>query len=50
MFFELVMKKYKESGNLETSGSCAIVILIVGDLCYIANVGDSWAIASKRFG
>jgi len=30
--------------NKNRSGSCAIVTLIVGDMCYIANVGDSRAI------
>ena len=28
-------------------GSCALVVLIVGDMCYIANVGDSRAIIVK---
>lgn len=35
---------------LEKSGSCAIAILIVGDMCYIANVGDSRAIMSGESG
>lgn len=33
-------------GLPERSGSCAIVSLVVGDICYIANVGDSRAILS----
>ena len=28
----------------DISGSCAIVILTVGDICYIANLGDSRAV------
>ena len=31
---------------LDRSGSCIILVLIVGDECYIANVGDSRAILS----
>jgi len=30
----------------DPSGSCALVMLIVGNKCYIVNVGDSRAIAS----
>ena len=42
-----------ETGDLaiaDRSGSCAIVILIVGDICYSANVGDSRAIISINGG
>jgi protein phosphatase 2C family protein 2/3 len=31
---------------LDRSGSCAIVIIFVDDICYTANVGDSRAIMS----
>ncbi len=31
---------------LDSSGSCAIVILIINDSCYIANLGDSRALYS----
>jgi protein phosphatase 2C family protein 2/3 len=34
----------------DRSGSCAIVILIVGEICYCANVGDSRAIISTDCG
>lgn len=37
-------------GHAERSGSCAIVSLIVGDICYIANVGDSRAVMSAQSG
>ena len=42
-----------ENGNpivVDRSGSCAIVILIVGEQCYCANVGDSRAVISVNGG
>ena len=41
--------RQKQNGP-EKSGSCAIVLLIVGDVCYVVNVGDSWAILSSNWG
>lgn len=35
---------------IDKSGSCGIVVLIVGDMCYSANVGDSRAIISINRG
>ena len=35
-----------QSGNIQRSGSCAIVVLIVGEVAYVANVGDSRAVLS----
>lgn len=43
---EFIEKKEVQSGN-ETSGSCAIVCLVVDTKIYIANVGDSRAVSSK---
>lgn len=34
----------------DKSGSCAIVILIIGDVCFSANVGDSRALLSGTGG
>ncbi|CAG9335686.1 unnamed protein product [Blepharisma stoltei] len=36
--------------NNERAGSCALVVLIVGKICYVANVGDSRAIISGSKG
>ena len=35
-----------ETGQVERSGSCAIIMMIVGDVAYVGNVGDSRAIMS----
>jgi len=52
---EFLSKSYKINENneveiLEKAGSCAIVILIIGDMCFIANVGDSRAVMSGENG
>jgi serine/threonine protein phosphatase PrpC len=38
------------NGNHEKSGSCAIIVLVVEQNCYVANVGDSRAIMSAEEG
>ena len=37
---------YSDKKYIDSSGSCAIVILIINDICYIANLGDSRALYS----
>ena len=34
-------RETNHEGFVDNSGSCAIVLLIVNDTCYVANVGDS---------
>jgi len=36
--------------NIERSGSCAVVVLVVGDMVYVSNVGDSRSILSSENG
>jgi len=40
----------KNDEVLDSSGSCAIISLIINNVCYIANVGDSRAIMSGNNG
>jgi len=40
----------KDKNAIDKSGSCAVVALIVGDICFIANVGDSRAVLSADSG
>lgn len=40
----------KDKNSIERSGSCAVVMLVVGEICYIANLGDSRAILSADYG
>ena len=51
MFLEWAHQQSKPSEDfVERSGTCAIIVLIVGDICYVANVGDSRAIMSADGG
>lgn len=49
-FIESTKALYRQKKEIDRSGSCAIILLIVGDDCYIANLGDSRAILSTCSG
>ncbi|EGR28506.1 protein phosphatase 2c, putative [Ichthyophthirius multifiliis] len=42
----ITQAQQNKEGKIDKSGSCAIIVLILGKKCYIANVGDSRAIMS----
>jgi serine/threonine protein phosphatase PrpC len=44
---EICLSSVEPQTLVERSGSCAIVVLIVGEMCYVANVGDSRAVLSS---
>jgi len=44
------MKQEEELGDIDRSGSCAIICLIMDETCFVANVGDSRAIMSAERG
>ena len=41
---------YSDNKYIDSSGSCAIILLILNDICYIANLGDSRALYSCNDG
>lgn len=43
-FTKMCMSTLKN--GVERSGSCAVSVMIIGDHCFVANVGDSRAIIS----
>ena len=48
---EFYCSSINKNGNLvDESGSCIIFALIIGNICYIANIGDSRAFCSRKDG
>lgn len=50
MFLKSVRNQSVKDKQLDRSGSCGIIVMVVGDECYVANVGDSRAILSADSG
>jgi serine/threonine protein phosphatase PrpC len=44
------LEQAQKQQEIDRSGSCALVTLIVGDQCFVANVGDSRAVMSGNGG
>lgn len=44
------MAEEQSDGKHDRSGSCALVLMIIDDTCYVCNLGDSRAIISQNNG
>lgn len=42
------VKGAKTEPNYDRSGTCVLVIIIIKDICYCANIGDSRALLSQQ--
>ena len=49
-FLESVSEDYQKNKKLDRSGSCGIITLVMGETCYVANIGDSRAVLSAESG
>ena len=45
-YFLETVEKYTRGALLDRSGSCAIIAIILDDMCYLVNLGDARAIMS----
>lgn len=48
MYLTIICSNKTFPNDYDRSGSCALVIIFIDDICYIANLGDSRALLSEN--
>jgi len=46
LFLEFAQSQLHEVGDVDRAGSCAIIVLVIDEMVYVANTGDSRAVMS----
>lgn len=50
LYLEFVRNQERDRVDFDKSGSCAVICLVVDEVCYVANTGDSRAVMSTNGG